>query len=126
MQKLAPSLDAKQCRQAAVALESCEARRESTDATMQQERAWARRAYGLHGQIARLVMFQSLKQTEQRWAAKVKAQQTRTRSLLIQLAARAYELEKGERPKSLADLVPAYLKTIPQDPLTGTNMAYYP
>jgi hypothetical protein len=35
-------------------------------------------------------------------------------------------LEKGERPKRLADLVPVYLKTIPQDPGTGTNMAYYP
>jgi hypothetical protein len=35
-------------------------------------------------------------------------------------------LEKGERPKSLAALVPAYLKSIPQDPLTGTNMAYHP
>jgi hypothetical protein len=58
--------------------------------------------------------------------AKAKAQQTRTRLLLIQLAARAYELEKGQRPKSLADLVPVYLKTIPQNPLTGTNMAYYP
>jgi hypothetical protein len=44
--------------------------------------------------------------------------------LLIQLAARAYELEKGERPKRLTDLVPAYLNTIPQDPLTGTNVAY--
>jgi len=44
--------------------------------------------------------------------------------LLLQLAAHAYELEKGKRPKSLADLVPAYLKAISQDPLTGTNMAY--
>jgi len=59
-------------------------------------------------------------------AAKVTTQQTRSRALLIQLAARAYELEKGGRPKSLADLVPAHLKTIPQDPQSGTNMAYYP
>ena len=40
----------------------------------------------------------------------------------LELAARAYELEEGERPKSIADLVPAYLKAVPQDPLTGTNM----
>jgi hypothetical protein len=58
--------------------------------------------------------------------AKLKTHQTRIQALLIQLAARAYELEKGERPKSLADLVPAYLKAIPHDPLTGTNMAYHP
>jgi hypothetical protein len=50
--------------------------------------------------------------------------QTRESVSLIQLASRAYELEKGERPKGLADLVPAYLKTIPQDPLTRTNVAF--
>jgi hypothetical protein len=126
MEKLAPTLDAKQCREAAAALESCEAQREPTDTIMRQERAWARRTYGLKGQLARLLMFKSLKQTEGKWVTKAKAQQSRSRSLLIQLAARAYELEKGERPKSLADLVPAYLKTVPQDPVTGTNMAYYP
>lgn len=126
MEKLVTNLDAKQCREAAAALESCEAQREPTDTIMRQERAWARRVYGLKGQLARLLMFKSLKQSEGKWVAKAKAQQTRTRSLLIQLAARAYELEKGQRPKSLADLVPVYLKTIPQNPLTGTNMAYYP
>jgi hypothetical protein len=126
MEKLVTNLDAKQCREAAAALESCEAQREPTDIIMRQERAWARRVYGLKGQLARLLMFKSLKQSEGKWVAKAKAQQTRTRLLLIQLAVRAYELEKGQRPKSLADLVPVYLKTIPQDPLTGTNMAFYP
>jgi len=126
MEKLAPTLDAKQCREAAAALESCEAQREPRDTIMRQERAWARRVYGLKGQLARLLMFKSMKQSEGKWVAKAKAQQTRTRLLLIQLAARAYEFEKGQRPKSLADLVPVYLKTIPQNPLTGTNMAFYP
>ena len=49
-----------------------------------------------------------------------------TSQLLIDLAARAYELEKGHRPASLADLVPDYLKAIPQDPVTGTNMVFPP
>jgi hypothetical protein len=46
--------------------------------------------------------------------------------LLIDLAARAYELDKGHRPANLADLVPDYLKAVPQDPFTGTNMVYLP
>jgi competence protein ComGC len=46
--------------------------------------------------------------------------------LIINLAARAYELDKGHRPASLNDLVPDYLKTIPQDPSTGKNMDYSP
>jgi hypothetical protein len=125
MAKLAPTLDAKQCREAAAAIEACEAQREPTEAIWARERAWARRIWGFKGQIARLFQFRVLKQNEQKWLAKVTAQQTRTRLLLVQLAARAYELEKGERPKNLADLVPAYLKAIPQDPLTRTNMAYH-
>jgi hypothetical protein len=57
---------------------------------------------------------------------KFKEQQTKTRQLLIDLAARAYELDKGHHPASPADLVPDYLKAIPQDPLTGTNLVYSP
>ena len=124
LEKLAATLDAKQCRQAAAALESCEARREPITTVLKRERTWARRAYGLKGLIARLVMFKSVRQSEQLTVARVGALQSRERFLLIQLASRAYELEKGERPKTLGELVPAYLKTIPQNPATGTNMAY--
>jgi hypothetical protein len=46
--------------------------------------------------------------------------------LIIDLASRAYELDKGHRPANLADLVPDYLKAIPQDPFTGTTMVYSP
>ena len=46
--------------------------------------------------------------------------------LLIDLAARAYELDKGHPPASAADFVPEYLKAIPQDPVTGTNLVYTP
>jgi hypothetical protein len=35
-------------------------------------------------------------------------------------------LDKGHRPANLNDLVPDYLKAIPQDPLTGTNMVHLP
>jgi hypothetical protein len=124
LENLTQTLDAKQCREVASALETAEAGRESAETILKEEHAWARRTFGLKGQWVRLIMFKSTQQIEQRCVAKVKAQQTRTRRLLIQLAARACELEKGERPKSLADLVPAYLKTIPQDPLSGTNMTY--
>jgi hypothetical protein len=33
-------------------------------------------------------------------------------------------LEKGKRPVTLNDLVPEYLKAIPQDPGTGSNLVY--
>ena len=124
MERLAPKLDAKQCREAAAALESSEGQREPTQDVLARERLWARRAYGLKGQIARIVNFKSIRQTEKGVVSRLTAQQTREQVLLIQLASRAYELEKGDRPKTLAELVPAYLKAIPQNPITGTNMAY--
>jgi hypothetical protein len=45
---------------------------------------------------------------------------------MVAFAARVYELEKGKRPEKMRELVPAYLKAIPQDPATGTNMVYAP
>jgi hypothetical protein len=124
MERLAPRLGAKQCREAAAALESCQEQREPAETILARERLWVRKAYGLKGQIARLLNFKSLRMSEQRMASKLTTQQTREQVLLIQLASRAYELEKGERPKTLAQLVPTYLKAIPQNLTTGTNMAY--
>jgi hypothetical protein len=45
---------------------------------------------------------------------------------MLDLAARAFELDKGHPPASASDLVPEYLKAVPQDPVTGTNMVYSP
>jgi hypothetical protein len=124
LERLAPKLDAKQSREATTVLESCQGLREPTQSIVAREHAWGRRAYGLKGQLARLVNYRSMQQSEQKIVSKFAAQQTREQVLLIQLASSAYELEKGERPKILAQLVPAYLKAIPQNPTTGTNMAY--
>jgi hypothetical protein len=124
LEKLMPALDAKRCREVASALEAAEARRDSAAAILEQEREWARRVYGFKGVVARMVAFNSIRKTEQGWAARLAAQEIRERRLIIDLAARAYEAEKGQRPGSVGDLVPGYLKSIPQDPLTGTNLSY--
>ena len=126
LEKLVSTLDARQCRELAAALESADSQQDSIEDLLEQENAWVRRTYGLKGRFIQLVQYKSLKQTQQKWGQKVITQQVRTRVLTIQLAARAYELDKGERPRSLADLVPSYLKAIPQDPVTGTNMFYRP
>ena len=97
MEKLAPKLDAKQCREAATLLESCQGKREPAQIIVSRERTWARRAYGFKGQLARLVNYRSMNMSEQKIVSKFTAQQTREQVLLIQLASRAYELEKGER-----------------------------
>ena len=45
---------------------------------------------------------------------------------MVRLASRAYALDKGRRPTALTELVPGYLKSVPQDPVTGTDMLYRP
>jgi hypothetical protein len=126
LEKLAASLDARRCREIAAALETAESKTESAETIIARERDWARHALGLEGQLRRLIAFASVRRNEKVMVARMKTVQTRTRLFIIQLAARAYELEKGERPKKLADLVPGYLKAIPQDPFTGTNLLYGP
>ncbi len=122
LEKLSPTLDAPTCRQLAVALEEFEGRRVAPAEVLQCERTWVRRAYGLRGMLQQLLSFKAVRGTERGLVSRLTAQQSRTRVLLVNVAARAYELEKGQPPASLTDLVPAYLKTVPQAPGTGTNL----
>ena len=46
--------------------------------------------------------------------------------LLLTLAARAYELEKGNPPATASELVPDYLKELPKDPATGEPLQLTP
>ena len=115
LEKLMPSLGAKTCRETAAAIESSESGREPMEAVLAQERAWMRRAYGWRSVIW-LFTNPTLKASEQSTAARMKALRGRVRQLLIELASRAYELDKGQRPKGVADLVPEYLKAVPPEP----------
>ena len=127
LQKLVERLDAKSCRETAAALETLDSQRQTWNEIMQQERAWSRRAFpDFRYRLVALITSKSTMKIDQHAEQQFKKQQMKTRQLLIDLAARAYELDKGHRPTSLADLVPDYLKSIPQDPLTGTNMVYSP
>jgi len=123
LQKIAGQLDAKSCRVIAAALETLDAQRQAWDEVVQQERDWSRQTYGgIKYELDRLLAHKDLDMIQQGVEQKFKKREQQTRQLLIALAARAYRLEKGKPPASVADLVPDYLKAIPQDPFTGTNM----
>jgi hypothetical protein len=51
------------------------------------------------------------------------AEQYRARQLMIDLASRAFELEKGHRPASNTDLVPEYLRSVPKSSLAGKTLS---
>jgi len=63
---------------------------------------------------------------QQHFKARFYQVQYRRRKAMLEFATRAYQLEMGAKPKRVADLVPAYLKAIPQDPLTRTNLVLAP
>jgi hypothetical protein len=127
LQQLTPQLDGKTCCETAAALQTLDAQRQPWDDVMRQEDYWARRARpGIQHEIVRMMQYKEIKKINQTAERRYEEQQTRTRKLIIDLAARAYELDKGHPPSAISDLVPDYLKVIPQDPLTGTNMVYLP
>jgi len=123
-QGIVTNLDAPSCRSAAATLEMLAAGRQTLLATMQQEEAWLRRTYGWRGDWYWLKWIHySARQENLRRVMDAGQRESR---LMIDLAVRAYELDKGKTPASLAELVPDYLKAVPQDPFTGTNMVHLP
>lgn len=124
---LVPQLDAKSCRAASATLETLDSQGQTWDELMQQESAWSHGAFpGLRYKLVRWMTRKSTMPAIETTKRKLNAQEQKTRQLMIDLAARAYELEKGKPPVDIADLVPDYLKAIPQDPFTGSNMIYSP
>ena len=123
IQTLVTNLDTRTCRETAAALESLDAQNQTWSEVLQQENIWSRATFrGWRYDLMRLESGKSAKAAIASSKRKFEAQEQRTRQLMIDLAARAYELEKGHPPAGAADLVPEYLKAVPQDPVTGTNI----
>jgi hypothetical protein len=124
LEKLSQSLDAKQCRQTIQALETIEAKEEPLQEVFKKEAGLVDHA-SFTQRLAAIVAFKSVQSIQQKCQQKVNAAKKRTGLLMLDLATRAFELENGKRPQNPAALIPAYLKSIPQDPDTGTNLVYW-
>jgi hypothetical protein len=127
LQKLVPNLDAKTSGDLARQLEAASADQEPWPQILQNEKYWSRQAFpGLQHRIAEIVTSLETKAAREKGGKRYEAQQAKTQKLILDLAAHAYQLEKGHRPTNVADLVPAYLKAAPIDPLTGKEMSLTP
>jgi hypothetical protein len=127
LQNIVTNLDAKTCRETAATLETLSSQRQTWNETLHQENAWSHRSYsGLQGRTLRLyyrlVYHRTREKNQQRAIDTINSAQKKEGQLLIALAARAYELDKGHPPASAADLVPEYLKAVPIDTVTGKNL----
>ena len=127
LQAIAGRLEARTCRESAASLETLDAQSPSWADLIQQDNAWSRRTFpGIRYQLGKLVMISPLRKARQKAGQMFGEHEKEMRQLTMDLATRAYELEKGHRPASSTDLVPDYLKAVPQDPFTGTNLVYSP
>ena len=126
LQSVATNLGVNECREVVVALETIGKNEESFEDVMKSQKEWSRRSYSFYqrisGSFMRLFNVGSIKQAMQKAEQKFQSQSQKRKALLIGIAARAYELEKNRQPENISNLVPDYLKEIPKDPITGTNM----
>jgi hypothetical protein len=123
LQNVVPNLEAKTQAEIARQLEAADSEKESWEQIVQNDKNWIRRTYpGVQRRVAELFPSAEWKASRAKSKQRFDAQEARTRRLIIQLAVRAYELEKGHPPASINDLVPAYLNTVPLDPATGKGM----
>ncbi|MBI1176424.1 hypothetical protein GC207_03190 [bacterium] len=130
MKTIFTNLDAKACRENIGRLQMIEEDQVPFAEIRQNEKAWVARSYPFYQRavtrVAELFHPASSRLAEQKALQKFQAQEKRLRALMIELAARAYELEKGTPATNVAELVPEYLKAIPKDPVTGADMVVEP
>jgi hypothetical protein len=125
LQHLSGSLDAQQCRRAVSRIAAIEDRPEALADVEAQEKRFSRRMGGVGTRLASMIMtrsFDPVNRECEKFEPKFQAGQRQTRRLMIALATRAYELERGKGPGSASDLVPEYLKALPKDPASGAAL----
>jgi len=91
---------------------------------------WERWYRGAFGTISRIVLrangVEAIERSTQQFQAR-KAHDAAARSLrflMVELAIHAHHQDQGTWPKSMAELVPAYLASVPIDPATGRALDY--
>lgn len=118
-------LDALDCRRLTHLLEQAVQGREPLSVVADTERAWSRRSTDALSLLRMMMATRSLRPALNAGAAGFSACEARQKTvdrLLLEMAARAHELEQGHPPATAADLVPAYLHALPIDPSTEAPM----
>ena len=127
LQRLGSNLDAKTSAEVAKQLEALDTDKETWEQILENEKYWSRRTFpGLQHRIAELFTSTETKAAKIKAKQRYEMQQLKADGLMLALAERAYQLDKGHRATNVADLVPAYLKAVPIDPATGKELTLMP
>ena len=125
LQKLTGALDAATCRSTSRQLLELERQQESLTDVLRNEAAWVRRTVPAWQRIPAMIPMASLtKRTQKNFVTKCNQSGLQLKRLIIDLAVRAYESDRGQHPNSLEELVPDYLDAVPVDPATGTKLVH--
>jgi hypothetical protein len=112
-----PQLDARQCRETTVALVEIDHGRESVDDARQRGRDWCALAASW---LVRFSILLGDVVPSSDWHRNVRPRladrEAVTRLLIVELALRAYLLERGELPDRFEQLTPEFLAELPVDP----------
>jgi hypothetical protein len=127
LEKIVSSLNAKQCAQIATKLEAMDASAETDDELLDHENAFVDKYLPFSQKLddyilVHKMMFKTKLPKKGLVLAKLHVWPFTRRWLMLTFASRAYELEHGKPPANAAELVPEYLKKIPQDSANGTNL----
>ena len=119
MTNLLTTLSAADCQRGALAMEQLEKRRESFNDVMRHEEEWSRRSFGFFARMRFFLQERAIRRNAVVW---YQSDAREARRLALQLAARSFALERGQKPKRVSDLVPELLRAIPLDPATQTPL----
>jgi hypothetical protein len=123
LQRITASLDATACRDLSKQLQEIERRQESLADVMRNEAEWVRLTIPVWQRVAATIPFASLtRRAQKNFVTKCNQSELPFKRLIIDLAVRAYELDRGRHPRSLNELVPDYLDAVPVDPATGMKL----
>lgn len=126
LEKLVAKLDAPACRLVVTNLMSLDALHEKWSSFAERQNIMHRRLDFMSYITVKVALHGQMSAANKKIERKFAEDQRGIRSLAIRFAARAFELDKGKSPASVADLVPGYLKEIPKDPVTGKDLTYPP
>jgi len=120
LEKALSDIPAAHARRAATTLLELDAKRESFKRVRLYEEDFARRSSTWIMRVAwQLVLRSKTQAAFDKTETKLNDSTLGTRNLILNLAARAHTLDRGQPPASPADLVPEYLPSVPKDPSTG-------
>ncbi len=121
LQRLEAGLGAVEYRLAIHGLERAASEEEPVEEFLKREEAWWRTLSSWSElALSRVLNGDVLGQFEHSFRISI----ARQRLLLADLAIRAHRLEKGAPPRTLADLVPQFLSSIPEDPFARRPLLY--